>query len=79
MWKAADGGYGLQMLLDGEVRCSIEKVSEGAYHEMFSTNRLIASLVMGCVMTVVILSFMKSMLPHHSIAINNARKASINE
>lgn len=88
-------------------------------HAMFSLNRLIASLVMGCVMTVVMLSFMwsmykgigtkiavlvlasllgviflfvnrsqsligdddfmKSMIPHHSIAINNARKASIND
>lgn len=88
-------------------------------HAMFSMNRLIASLVMGCVMTVVMLgfmwsmykgigakiavlvvatlggvalltvnrnqsligdvSFMKSMIPHHSIAINNARKASISD
>lgn len=88
-------------------------------HAMFSLNRLIASLVMGCVMTVVMLSFMwsmykgmgtkiavvvlaalsgvillfanrsqaliedvsfmKSMIPHHSIAINNARKASISD
>lgn len=88
-------------------------------HAMFSVNRLVASLVMGCVMTVVMLSFMwsmyagtrakiavlliaavaavtllfvnrnqvlisdvrfmKSMIPHHSIAINNARKASIND
>ncbi len=88
-------------------------------HAMFSINRLIASLVMGCVMTVVMLSFMwsmyngvgtkiailvvatilgvallsvnrsqaiigdvtfmKSMIPHHSIAINNARKASISD
>ncbi len=86
---------------------------------MFSLNRLIASLVMGCVMTIVMLgfmwsmyegtraktavllvaavtgvalffvnrsqvlisdvSFMKSMIPHHSIAINNARKASISD
>jgi hypothetical protein len=86
-------------------------------HAMFSINRLVASLVMGCVMSVVMLSFMwsmyqgqrikiailagatagalllltvnrtqavisdvtfmKSMIPHHSIAINNARKASI--
>ena len=86
---------------------------------MFSVNRLIASLVMGCVMTIVMLSFMwamykgmgtkiavlvlaaligvlllfanrgqtiigdvgfmKSMIPHHSIAINNARKASISD
>ena len=88
-------------------------------HAMFSVNRLIASLVMGCVMTVVMLgfmwsmyrgtgtkiavlvfaaligvivlsvnrsqaligdiSFMKSMIPHHSIAINNARKARISD
>lgn len=88
-------------------------------HAMFSLNRLIASLVMGCVMTIVMLgfmwsmyegtrtkiivlfaaavagvvlllanrsqtfisdvSFMKSMIPHHSIAINNARKASISD
>ena len=88
-------------------------------HALFSMNRLIASLVMGCVMTVVMLSFMwsmykgtgtkvavlvlaallgvtllfvnrrqavigdvnfmRSMIPHHSIAINNARKASISD
>lgn len=88
-------------------------------HAMFSINRLIASLVMGCVMTVIMLgfmwsmykpraikiavlagslllgvgllavnrsqalvgdtAFMKSMIPHHSIAINNARKASISD
>lgn len=88
-------------------------------HAMFSVNRLIASLVMGGVMTIVMLSFMwsmyrgmgtkitilalaallfvillsvnrrqaligdvnfmKSMIPHHSIAINNARKASISD
>lgn len=88
-------------------------------HAMFSTNRLVASLVMGCVMTVVMLgfmwsmysgkaakitvvslatllavgllwtnrsqaliddvSFMKSMIPHHSIAINDSRKASISD
>ncbi len=88
-------------------------------HAMFSMNRLIASLVMGCVMTVVMLgfmwsmyegmatkvavlavaallgvvllgvnrgqaligdeNFMKSMIPHHSIAINNARKAGISD
>jgi hypothetical protein len=88
-------------------------------HAMFSMNRLIASLVMGCVMAVVMLgfmwpmyhgkgvkigvvagaaflgivllltnrsqamindvSFMKSMIPHHSIAVNNARKASISD
>lgn len=88
-------------------------------HVSFSINRLVASLVMGCVMTVVMLGFMwsmykgtrtkvvtmvaasigaiallaanrnqvfiddvkfmKSMIPHHSIAINNARKASISD
>ena len=88
-------------------------------HLMFSINRLVASLVMGAVMTLVMLgfmwsmykgmatkvgvlavalvlgvallllnrsqalisdvSFMKSMIPHHSIAINNARKASISD
>lgn len=88
-------------------------------HALFSVNRLVASFVMGCVMTIVMLgfmwsmykgkgtkiavllgaaivgvgllamnrgqsliedvSFMKSMIPHHSIAINNARKASISD
>lgn len=88
-------------------------------HVLFSLNRLIASLVMACVMTIVMLSFMwsmysgpgtkaavvgaallgtigllyvnrsqaliddvnfmKSMIPHHSIAINNARKAAISD
>jgi hypothetical protein len=88
-------------------------------HALFSVNRLIASFVMGCVMTIVMLSFMwsmykgrvakiailvlaallgiillfvnrrqaligdvsfmKSMIPHHSIAINNARKARISD
>lgn len=88
-------------------------------HAMFSLNRLMASLLMGAVMTVVMLSFMwsmykgrstkitvilvalvlvviflfvnrsqaligdeefmKSMIPHHSIAINNSRKASISD
>ncbi len=88
-------------------------------HAMFSLNRLIASLVMGCVMIIVMLSFMwsmykgvgtkiavlvlatlfavillfanrsqsligdvdfmKSMIPHHSIAINNSRNASISD
>lgn len=88
-------------------------------HATFSINRLMASLVMGCVMTVVMLafmwsmykgpttkvlvlavaallgaallamnrgqtlvedvSFMKSMIPHHSIAINNATKARISD
>lgn len=86
-------------------------------HALFSINRLIASLIMGAVMTIVMLafmwsmykskmikliiisiaaiifimllivnrsqavisdvSFMQSMIPHHSIAINNARKATI--
>jgi hypothetical protein len=90
-----------------------------ADHLMFSLNRLIAALVMGCVMTVVMLgfmwsmyrgittklvvllaaatagiallavnrsqvligdlSFMEAMIPHHSIAINNARKAHITD
>jgi hypothetical protein len=88
-------------------------------HAMFSINRLVASLVMGCVMAIVMIAFMwpmytghatklvvvagaavtavaliavnrsqavvsdvpfmKAMLPHHSIAINNARKASISD
>ena len=88
-------------------------------HALFSMNRMIASLVMGCVMIIIMLSFMwpmykgqgvkiavlavgallgvlllfmnrnqllindvqfmKSMIPHHSIAINNARKASISD
>jgi hypothetical protein len=88
-------------------------------HALFSVNRLIASLVMGCVMAVVMqgfmwrmyegkgtkisvvvaaavgavvllslnrsqalvgdVAFMKSMIPHHSIAINNARKANISD
>lgn len=88
-------------------------------HAEFSVNRLIAALVMGCVMIVVMLgfmwrmyqgtalktavlvlaallgvillfvnrsqvligdvSFMNAMIPHHSIAINNARKASISD
>jgi hypothetical protein len=88
-------------------------------HLMFSVNRLLASLVMGCVMTAVMLgfmwsmyegkmakllvligaivagvallavnrsqaliedvAFMRSMIPHHSIAINNARKAAISD
>lgn len=90
-----------------------------ADHALFSVNRLVASLVMGCVMTLVMLgfmwpmyrgtktkmavlvvaavagvalltvnrsqaliddvSFMKSMIPHHSIAINNARRATISD
>ena len=88
-------------------------------HATFSLNRLVSSLVMGCVMTLVMLGFMwsmykgqgtkvavlvvaavlgvvvlsvnrsqaligdvefmKSMIPHHSIAINNARKAGISD
>lgn len=88
-------------------------------HALFSVNRLVASLVMGCVMTAVMLgfmwsmypgattkivivvvaavaaaallfvnrsqaligdaNFMRSMIPHHSIAINNARKASLSD
>ena len=88
-------------------------------HAMFSRNRLIASLIMGAVMSVIMLAymwsmykgkmakvsvlvgaalvgvlllwinrsqtliddvaFMKSMIPHHSIAINNARKSSISD
>ncbi|NET90821.1 MAG: DUF305 domain-containing protein [Kamptonema sp. SIO1D9] len=88
-------------------------------HALFSVNRLVASLLMGCVMTAVMLSFMwsmykgvgtkiavlgvatalalillsvnrtqavvgdvtfmKSMIPHHSIAINSSRKASISD
>lgn len=88
-------------------------------HVMFSLNRLIAALVMGCVMTIVMLSFMwsmyrgmttkvivllaaavagvgliainrsqaligdvpfmQAMVPHHSIAINNASKAHITD
>ena len=90
-----------------------------ADHLMLSVNRLVASLVMGAVMTVVMLGFMwkmyegqgrkiavlvggavlgvillltnrsevlmndtrfmKSMIPHHSIAINNARKADLGD
>jgi uncharacterized protein (DUF305 family) len=90
-----------------------------ADHVFFSLNRLVASLVMACVMTIVMLGFMwpmykgertkmtvvalatvgavamlainrgqvlvgdtqfmKAMIPHHSIAINNARKADIRD
>ena len=90
-----------------------------ADHLMFSVNRLLASLVMGAVMTLVMLGFMwgmyqgtrvkvavlvgavllgtgflfvnraqaliddtrfmRAMIPHHSIAINNARKADIRD
>jgi hypothetical protein len=86
-------------------------------HAFFSVNRLVASLVMACVMTIIMVglmwsmyqgarakslllalaavgfitllamnrsqvliddvSFMRAMIPHHSIAINNARKAHI--
>ena len=88
-------------------------------HALFSTNRLVASLVMGCAMVVIMLcymwsmyeghskkiavvviaslvgislllvnrsqvlqgdiAFMKAMIPHHSIAINNARKSRISD
>jgi hypothetical protein len=88
-------------------------------HLRFSVNRLVASLVMACVMTAVMLlfmwrmyegqgtklavligamllggvllavnrsqgligdvHFMRSMIPHHSIAINNARKADLRD
>lgn len=88
-------------------------------HVRFSLNRLLAALVMGCVMTAVMLAFMwkmykgartkaivligaaamavillainrsqvlvgdtafmRAMIPHHSIAINNARKADIRD
>lgn len=88
-------------------------------HALFSLNRLIASLLMGCVMALVMLgfmwsmykgtavkvavlalaavlavallavnrsqavigdiTFMQSMIPHHSIAINNARNARITD
>lgn len=88
-------------------------------HATFSINRLVASLVMGCVMAAIMLAFMwrmypgkrtkiavlttatllgavllvvnrdqvliddvafmNSMIPHHSIAINNARKAHISD
>lgn len=88
-------------------------------HALFSVNRLLASLVMGSIMTMIMLGFMwsmyegnfakisvifsaavlsvvlllinrnqtliddvrfmQSMIPHHSIAINNASKASISD
>lgn len=88
-------------------------------HAAFSVNRLLASLIMGCMMSIIMLlhmwpmyrgnatkfavlgtaalgvvvllflnrqqilvtdtSFMQSMIPHHSVAINNARKASIRD
>jgi hypothetical protein len=90
-----------------------------ADHAVFSLNRLVASLVMACVMTVIMLgfmwsmyegkgvkiavlllaavigmgllitnrsqalvsdvTFMQAMIPHHSIAVNNARKADISD
>jgi len=90
-----------------------------ADHLFFSLNRFVASLVMACVMTVIMLGFMwkmysgmatkvavlgiailagigllatnrsqalvgdsefmEAMIPHHSIAINNARKADISD
>lgn len=88
-------------------------------HALFSLNRLMASLIMGCVMAVIMLgfmwsmyegkrtkvaivavaavlgvlllymnraqtlvsdtTFMRAMIPHHSIAINNASKARITD
>ena len=88
-------------------------------HALFSLNRLMASLIMGCVMAVIMLgfmwsmyegrrtkvaivvaaailgalmlymnraqtlvddtTFMRAMIPHHSIAINNASKARISD
>ena len=88
-------------------------------HFFFSMNRMLASLIMGCVMTIIMLgfmwkmyegkrtkimvvvaaaivgvallamnraqtligdsAFMQAMIPHHSIAINNARKAGISD
>lgn len=88
-------------------------------HAMFSLNRFVAALMMGCVMTAVMLAFMwkmykgtvtkfavligavalsagllvmnrsqalvgdtafmRAMIPHHSIAINNASKANIRD
>ena len=88
-------------------------------HALFSLNRLLASLIMGCVMSIIMLgfmwsmypgtgikvaivaiaagcgllllylnrtqslvgdsTFMSAMIPHHSIAINNARKAEISD
>ena len=88
-------------------------------HATFSVNRLVSSLVMGCVMALIMLAFMwkmysgmavkaavligalvlgiglltinrtqaligdqefmKAMIPHHSIAINNARKSDIRD
>ncbi|WP_309091966.1 DUF305 domain-containing protein [Phenylobacterium sp.] len=88
-------------------------------HALFSLNRLIASLIMGCVMAIIMLgfmwsmyegrrtkvavvvsaaalgalmlymnraqslvddtTFMRAMIPHHSIAINNASKSQISD
>lgn len=88
-------------------------------HATFSLNRLLASLIMACVMSIIMLgfmwsmysetalkiaillgaaalgtlllfvnrsqtlisdvSFMRAMIPHHSIAVNNARKAAISD
>ena len=88
-------------------------------HATFSLNRIIASLVMGCVMTIIMLgfmwsmyegtalklvitlvaaaagltllyvnrsqtlvsdvTFMRAMIPHHSIAVNNATRATIRD
>ena len=88
-------------------------------HATFSVNRLLAAIIMGCVMAVIMLGymwsmykgtrlktvvmiaavlltgvllganrqqrlisdtgFMRAMIPHHSIAINNARKAAIHD
>lgn len=88
-------------------------------HATFSLNRMLASLIMACVMTIIMLTFMwsiysgsglkiailaiasvagvslltinreqalvgdvafmRAMIPHHSIAVNNARKAGITD
>ena len=90
-----------------------------ADHALFSLNRLLASLIMACIMSIIMLgfmwsmypgtgtkvaivaiaaaagllllylnrtqslvgdsTFMSAMIPHHSIAINNARKAEISD
>jgi hypothetical protein len=125
-----DGGKDMQMMSWGRLAGMIgvsaavmfvlmyQLVYE-ADHVTFSLNRLVASLVMACVMTIIMLgfmwpmyrglatkvtvvaaalvagigllavnrgqvliddsAFMKSMIPHHSIAINNARKAEISD
>lgn len=44
-------------------RATIPQLIYSIDHAMFSPNRLIASLVMGCVMSVVMLAFMWSMYP----------------